>query len=86
MGNGAERDTNAEVLRAVLEMTTRSDKTTKLWMHHGRQVTYMVASMRVFKFTSRSTEIPKGFTFHCFRHYHATYLLMHGVNVKEIGS
>lgn len=73
-----------EVLRAVLEMTPRSDKTTKLWIHHGRQVTYMAASMRVFKFTSRSTEIPKGFTFHCFRHYHATYLLMHGVNVKEV--
>ena len=30
------------------------------------------------------TEVPKGFTFHCFRHYHDTYLLMQGVNVKEV--
>lgn len=73
-----------EILRAVLELTPRSDKTTKLWVHHGRHVTYMAASMKVHKFISKSTEIPKGFTFHCFRHYHATYLLMHGVNIKEV--
>lgn len=73
-----------KVLRAVLEMTPRSDKTTKLWLHHGKQVTYMTASMKVYKFISQSLEVPKGFTFHCFRHYHATYLLMQGVNVKEV--
>ena len=73
-----------EVLRAVLEMTPMSKKTTKLWLHHGKQVTYMAASMKVFKFISQSLEVPEGFTFHCFRHYHATYLLMHGVNVKEV--
>lgn len=73
-----------KVLRTVLEMTPRSDKTTKLWLHHGKQVTYMTASMKVYKFISQSLEVPKGFTFHCFRHYHATYLLMQGVNVKEV--
>ena len=65
-----------KVLRAVLEMTPRSKETTKLWLNHGRQVTYMAASMRVHNFISRSHEVPKGFTFHCFRHYHVTYLLM----------
>ena len=69
-----------KVLRAVLEMTPRSDETTKLWLNHGRQVAYMVVSMRVHNFISRSHEVPN----HCFRHYHATYLLMQGVNVKEV--
>lgn len=73
-----------KVLRAVLEMAPRSKETTKLWLNHGRPVTYMAASMKVFNFISRSHEVPKGFTFHCFRHYHATYLLMQGVNVKEV--
>lgn len=73
-----------EILRAILEMVPMSDKTTKLWLHHGRHVTYMAASMKVFKFISKSTKVPKGFTFHCFRHYHATYLLLKGVNVKEV--
>lgn len=69
-----------KVLRAVLEMTPRSKETTKLWLYHGRQMTYIAASMRVHNFISRSHEVPN----HCFRHYHATYLLMQGVNVKEV--
>lgn len=28
--------------------------------------------------------LPKGFTFHCFRHYHATQLLAKGVDVKAV--
>lgn len=73
-----------EVLKAVLEETPRSDKTTKLFVSHGRQVTYLTVSMKVHKFIHQSLEVPKGFTFHCFRHYHATYLLLHGINVKEV--
>ena len=44
----------------------------------------MSASMKVFKFISQSLEVHEGFTFHCFRHYHATYLLMQCVSVKEV--
>ena len=51
-------------MRTVLEMTTRSKETTKLWLNHGRQVTYRAASMLVHNFISRSHEVPKGFTFH----------------------
>lgn len=73
-----------EVLRAILKEAPSSNKTTKLWTHHDRPISYMTASMRVFKFLSRCTVVPEGFTFHCFRHYHATYLLLHNINVKEV--
>lgn len=73
-----------EVLRAVLEASPRGDKTTKLFASHGKQATYLAVSMRIHKFIHQSLEVPEGFTFHCFRHYHATYLLMHGINVKEV--
>lgn len=73
-----------EVLRAVLDMVPKSDKTTKLFVHNGQQVTYLTAGMRIHKFMTRCLSAPEGFTFHFFRHYHATYLLLHDVNVKEV--
>ena len=73
-----------DVLNTVLELVPYSEKTTKLWAIHDRQVTSMAAGMQVHKFLSKSTVVPKGFTFHGFRHYHATYLLLNGINVKEV--
>lgn len=73
-----------DVLNTVLELVPPSEKTTKLWAIHDRQVTSMAAGMQVHKFLSKSTVVPKGFTFHGFRHYHATYLLLNGINVKEV--
>lgn len=46
--------------------------------------TYMSVSMRVHKWLHQSPEIPEGFTFHTFRHYHATHLLKKGVDIKAV--
>ena len=73
-----------DILRAVLKASPRSDKTTKLFLSYGRQVTYREASLKIYRFFCKTPKVVEGFTFHCFRHYHATYLLMHGVNVKEV--
>lgn len=73
-----------DVLNTVLELVPASEKTTKLWSANNRQITKPAAETRIYKFFSKSNAVPKGFTFHCFRHYHATYLLLHGINVKEV--
>lgn len=59
-------------------------KTTKLWVSHDKQVTALAVGMKVHKFLRSSLNVPEGFTFHCFRHYHATQLLLKGINVKEV--
>lgn len=74
----------SEVLNTVLELVPPSAKTTKLWQVKDRQVTSLAAGMQIHKFLSKSTVVPSGFTFHGFRHYHATYLLFNGINVKEV--
>ena len=73
-----------DVLNTVLELVPASEKTTKLWCANDKQLTRLAAEMRIHKFLSRSSVVPKGFTFHGFRHYHATYLLFKGINVKEV--
>lgn len=73
-----------DILRTVLKLAPKSDKTTKLWVAHGKQVTNQAAGMKVHKFLNSSLNLPEGFTFHCFRHYHATQLLLKGINVKEV--
>ena len=73
-----------DVLNTVLELVPASEKTTKLWCTNDKQLTRLAAEMRIHKFLSRSSVVPKGFTFHGFRHYHATYLLFKGINVKEV--
>lgn len=73
-----------DILRTVLNTARRSDKTTKLWVSHDKQVTALAAGMKVHKFLRGSLNVPDGFTFHCFRHYHATQLLLKGINVKEV--
>jgi site-specific recombinase XerD len=69
-----------------VKLAPKSDKTTKLWVAHGKQVTNQVAGMKVHKFLNSSLNLPEGFTFHCFRHYHATQLLLKGINVKEVSN
>lgn len=61
-----------DILRTVLKLAPKSDKTTKLWVAHGKQVTNQAAGMKVHKFLNSSLNLPEGFTFHCFRHYHVT--------------
>lgn len=73
-----------DILRTVLNVARKSDKTTKLWVAHGKQVTNQAVGMKVHKFLNSSLNLPEGFTFHCFRHYHATQLLLKGINVKEV--
>lgn len=73
-----------DILRTVLKIARKSDKTTKLWVSHDKQVTALAVGMKVHKFLRSSLNVPEGFTFHCFRHYHATQLLLKGINVKEV--
>lgn len=46
--------------------------------------TYMSIGMRIHKWLHQAPEVPKGFSFHSFRHYHATQLLKRGVDVKAV--
>lgn len=63
------------ILEVVLEATKG-----ELW----RNFTYTSVVNRVNAFFGQCSSRPQGFTFHCFRHYHATKLLMSGINVKEV--
>lgn len=73
-----------EILEAVLEATPVSEKTTKLWHYKDKPIRYMTMNSLLTLFFKDNPRTPKGFTFHCFRHYHATQLLLKGVNVKEV--
>lgn len=64
-----------EILREVLKATNG-----KLWEGQG----YRQSQAYVSKFMAMCPHKPKGFTFHCFRHYHATKLLMNGIDIKEV--
>lgn len=63
------------ILEVVLEATKG-----ELW----RNFTYISVANRINTFFSRCSSKPQGFTFHCFRHYHATKLLVSGINIKEV--
>lgn len=45
---------------------------------------YRAGSQRLAKALRGISWLPTGFTFHCFRHYHATQLLLKGIDVKEV--
>lgn len=73
------------VLKAVYGLTRHSE-CPYLWQVNGRQVTYTTASDVIFRVLQKGklTHVPKGFTFHSFRHYHATQLLLKGIDIKEV--
>ena len=52
----------------------------ELW----RNFSYAAVMHRVDVFFGTCSNRPQGFTFHCFRHYHATKLLVSGISVKEV--
>lgn len=73
-----------DILSEVLRRVSTSSVTTKLWCHRGRQISYELARERIGNFFHKCPYLPDGFTFHCFRHYHATQLLLKGINPKEV--
>lgn len=74
----------ADILEAVLEAVPVSPKTTKLWHYRDRPINYKTMDSILSYFFKDNDKVPEGFTFHCFRHYHATQLLLKGINVKEV--
>lgn len=67
-----------EVLKVVLK--GKPEDTQRLFGDKSYQ-SYVVAFAKYFKGVPW---LPKGFTFHSFRHYHATQLLAKGVDVKAV--
>lgn len=63
------------ILREVLKETNGD-----LWRHE----TYRAVQAKVVKFFMQCDHKPEGFSFHCFRHYHATKLLLSGIDIKEV--
>ena len=61
-----------------------NSQTTKLWHYEDQPVNYKTMNSILSQFFKNNDKVPKGFTFHCFRHYHATQLLLKGINVKEV--
>lgn len=45
---------------------------------------YGKVGMIIYRWLHQTPEVPEGFTFHTFRHYHATYLLKKGVDIKAV--
>ena len=74
----------ADILETVLEVVPVSTKTKKLWHYHDQPVNYKTMNSILSYFFKDNDKVPEGFTFHCFRHYHATQLLLKGINVKEV--
>lgn len=74
----------ADILETVLEVVPVSPKTAKLWHYHDQPVNYKTMNSILSYFFKDNDKVPEGFTFHCFRHYHATQLLLKGINVKEV--
>lgn len=73
-----------DILSEVLHLAGSSTSSTKLWCHKGAHVSYATARQRIRTFFDKCSYLPDGFTFHCFRHYHATQLLLKGINPKEV--
>ncbi len=73
-----------DILNMVLEAVPESDKTTKLWHYNELPVNYKTMNSQLTLFFKDNPKVPEGFTFHCFRHYHATQLLLKGINIKEV--
>lgn len=73
-----------DILNLVLETVPKSEKTTKLWCYKGLPVNYKTVNSLLTTFFKDNPKTPEGFTFHCFRHYHATQLLLQGINIKEV--
>lgn len=73
-----------DILAEVLRLNPPSEKTTKLWCQKGKQVRYMTIKARIHNFLKKCPYLPSNFTFHCFRHYHATQLLLKGINPQEV--
>lgn len=63
------------ILKAVLKETNGD-----LWKFE----TYRAVQAKVVKFFAKCEHKPDGFSFHCFRHYHATKLLVSGIDIKEV--
>lgn len=73
-----------DILNLVLETVPKSEKTTKLWCYKELPVNYKTVNSLLTTFFKDNPKTPEGFTFHCFRHYHATQLLLQGINIKEV--
>lgn len=73
-----------DILAEVLRCTPSSASSTKLWNRKGGQVKYTSIHRRIYNFLKECSYLPNDFTFHCFRHYHATQLLLKGINPKEV--
>ena len=73
-----------DILAEVLRCTPSSASSTKLWNRKGEQVKYTSIHRRIYNFLKECSYLPNDFTFHCFRHYHATQLLLKGINPKEV--
>ena len=72
-----------EVLNEVLMYCDEGDTyiftTTK-----GKHCSYATLQGQIGRFLRSLEDVPKGFSFHSFRHYHATTLLSKGVSIKEV--
>lgn len=73
-----------EILQTVLSLVETSSKTTKLWHYKGTPLALSSVNNRLYQYFKGNPLVPEGFTFHSFRHYHATQLLLKGINVKEV--
>ena len=73
-----------DILKGVLEAVEASEKTSKLWHYKDRPINFSTVNVLLYKYFKDNPLIPKGFTFHSFRHFHATQLLLKGINVKEV--
>lgn len=73
-----------DILNMILDTVPESNKTTKLWHYNGLPINYKTMNSILSSFFKDNPKTPEGFTFHCFRHYHATQLLLKGINIKEV--
>ena len=75
-----------DILMTVLESTKEQRDNHELSPEQKvfGTILYQTAANKIYRFMHTSPEVPKGFTFHMFRHFHATQLLLKGVNVKEV--
>lgn len=73
-----------DILTMILRLVPESPKTTKLWHYKELPVNYKTMNAVLASFFKANPKTPDGFTFHCFRHYHATQLLLKGINIKEV--
>lgn len=73
-----------DILNMILETIPKSTKTTKLWHYNDLPLSYTTINTILATFFKNNPKTPDGFSFHCFRHYHATQLLLKGINIKEV--